>query len=129
GHVIQRAVVVARVYRGMEILRQPGERAHVGRPADQGVLVGPVDAAQRLHQASDVGTDPEIPYAAGIDDDVGHSTPARLRASNRRAGSGGSAPPPSAARPRSLSRSRCWSAPLQSAVPPRAFPAPRIRAW
>src|SRR5450759_5695556 len=87
--VIQRAMVVARVYRGMEVFRQPGERSYLGRPADQSVLVGAVDAAQRLHQTPDVGADSEIPYAAGIDDDVRHSTPARFRASNRRAGSGG----------------------------------------
>ena len=88
-YVIQRAVVAARVYGVVEVIRQPGESTHIGRSADQGILVGPVDAAERVHQASDVGADSEISYAAGIDDDVRHSTPARYRASNRRAESGG----------------------------------------
>ena len=89
GNVIQRAMIAAGVDGGMKILRQAGQRLHVGGSGDDGVAIAAVDRAQRLDEASDIGSDSEILNAPCVDDDVGrHARYARRLASSRRAGSG-----------------------------------------
>ncbi len=70
SQVIEKILIAPRINGGVEILGQAGKRAHIGWGADQRVLVGSIDGRQRVHQASDIGADAEVPDAPGIDDDV-----------------------------------------------------------
>ena len=98
------ATMAGSVAKGVPMIRVPDVARHVGLSATAlahaySPLAGEsplrtiqrlkIDAAKRLHQAPDVSADAEIPYAAGIDDDVRHSMSARARVSNRRVGTVG----------------------------------------
>ena len=69
-HVVHVRMVVAPVNGSPEVLRKPGQSAHVARSAHQRVLVCGIDRRQRMHQAADVCADAEVPDAPGVNDDV-----------------------------------------------------------
>ena len=82
--MIQKALIGARIRGVVKILRQAGQRAHIGRRIDQSISIGFVDLSQGVDQTSDVGADAEILNAPGIENDVQrHSRPERVRASRR----------------------------------------------
>ena len=85
--MIQIVVIGARVDGMVKVLRQPGQRALVGRPVDQRISIRFVDLSQRVDQASDIGADAKILNAAGVENDVQrHSRPGRVGASRRTRG-------------------------------------------
>src|SRR5579872_2155009 len=68
--VLERVLIRAPIQGRSEVLRQPGQRARIGRRADQSVLIAVVEHTQRMHEAADVCPNAEVADAARVDDDV-----------------------------------------------------------